>query len=98
AEAQGDPVSLADLCRATGVGKSTLYEAFHLVCGLAPMAYFHKRKLTAVRSALVESRPARGAVKQVALRVGFTELGRFAREYRKLFGELPSVKLNRNDS
>ena len=96
AEAGGGPVSLADLCRAAGVGKSALYEAFHFVCDMAPMAYFQKRRLAAVRSALIAARPAPGAVKQAALGAGITELGRFSSEYRNLFGELPSVTLTRS--
>lgn len=98
ADTQEGRVSLADLCQAAGVGKSALYEAFHFVCGQAPMEYFHKRKLTAARSALIASILEPGAVKQAARGAGFTELGRFSSQYRKLFGELPSVTLTRNGS
>lgn len=90
------PVSLADLCAAAGVGKSTFYQAFHRVCGESPLAYFRKRQLTKVRTALIRSEPVRGRIKQVALDAGLTELGRFAGEYRRLFGELPSATLNRS--
>lgn len=95
AQARGGPVSLADLCHAAGVGKSALYEAFHRVCDTAPLAYFHKRRLNAARSALITSRHERGAVKAAARGAGFTELGRFSSEYRNMFGELPSVTLTR---
>ena len=94
--AAGEPVSLADLCAAAGVSKSTLYPAFHRVCGESPLAYFHKRRLTQARSILISSEPQRGQVKQAALSVGLTELGRFAVEYRRLFGESPSATLNRS--
>ena len=93
--AAGEPVSLADLCAAAGVSKSTLYSTFHRVCGESPLAYFRKRQLTKVRSALIDSEPARGRVKQAALSAGLTELGRFAGEYRRLFGEPPSSTLAR---
>ena len=83
-------------CTAAGVSKNTLYPAFHSVCGESPLAYFHKRQLTQVRSVLINSEPARGRVKRAALGVGFTELGRFAVEYRRLFGESPSATLNRS--
>jgi AraC-like DNA-binding protein len=91
--AEGVPVSLADLCAAAGVSKSTLYLAFDRVCGQPPLQYFHKRRLTRARLHLLESPPWRGAVKRVALETGFTELGRFAGEYRRLFGEAPSATL-----
>lgn len=96
--AAGKSVSLADLCAAAGVGKSTLYLAFHRVCGESPLAYFRKRQLTQVRTALVWSEPVRGRITQAALDAGLTELGRFAAEYRRLFGELPSATLTRPQS
>jgi len=95
-EAKGVRLSLADLCAAAGVGKSTLYSAFHSVYGMAPLDYFHKRRLTEARSTLLNSAQRRGGVKLAALNVGLTELGRFAVEYRRLFGESPSFTLNRS--
>ena len=93
---QGAPVSLADLCAATGVSQSTLYRAFDAVCGEPPLAYFHKRRLTDARRALVRSTPNRGAVKRAALAAGLTEFGRFSVEYRQLFGESPSTTLGKS--
>ncbi|WP_165954385.1 helix-turn-helix domain-containing protein [Seongchinamella unica] len=93
--AEGGPLSLADICMAAGVSKSAVYTAFDRVCGVSPLAYFHKRRLTDVRSKLVNGAPRRGLVKQTALEAGLSELGRFAGEYRELFGELPSTTLNR---
>ena len=95
AAAEGSPVSLADLCAAAGVGKSVLYEAFDRICGVSPLAYFHKRRLMRARSVLLNSPPVRSAVKRAALDAGLTELGRFSVEYRRLFGELPSVTVSR---
>jgi len=93
---QRSSVSLADLCAATGVSQSTLYRAFNNVCGEPPLAYFHKRRLTEARRRLMNSGAYRGAVKQAALSVGLTELGRFSVEYRQMFGESPSATLSRN--
>ncbi len=93
---QGASLSLADLCAATRVSQTTLYRAFHAVCGESPLAYFHKRGLTDARRALIKSPEYRGAVKHTALSVGLTEFGRFSVEYRRLFGESPSATLRRN--
>lgn len=82
--------SLVDLCRAAGVGKNSLYAAFRSLFDESPVAYFHKRRLSSARRALVRNPSERGLVKRVALSHGFTELGRFSAEYRLLFGELPS--------
>ena len=95
-QADGNPVSLADLCAAAGVGKTALYFAFQSWCGEPPIAYFHKRRLTQARSRLLHSEPRRGAVKRAALSAGITELGRFSQEYRQFFGESPSITLSRS--
>lgn len=94
--ADGKHVSLADLCAAAGVCKSTLYRTFHSVCGVPPLVYFKKRRLMKARSRLIHAEKERGRVKQAALSAGFTELGRFSLEYRKLFGEPPSATLSRS--
>lgn len=91
--AKGRHISLTDLCAATGVSKSTLYNTFHAVCGNAPLEYFHKRQLMMARSILLNSTRKRGAVKRSALTVGMTQLGRFSVEYRQMFGESPSTTL-----
>lgn len=91
--AEGGPVSLADLCVVAGVSKSTLYLAFHNMCGESPLAYFHKRRLMRARSALLNGTPERGTVKRAALDAGLTELGRFSVEYYRLFGEPPPSRL-----
>lgn len=96
AQADGNPVSLADLCAAAGVGKTALYLAFQDWCGVPPIAYFHKRRLAMARARLVSADAERGAVRQAALTVGLTEFGRFARDYRQLFGESPSATLSRS--
>lgn len=91
----GKQVSLADLCLAAGVKKSTLYQAFQNVCRLSPLSYFQKRRLIQTRSLLLKEGDIRGGVKRAALSYGFTELGRFSSEYQQLFGELPSITLSR---
>ncbi|MCA0938463.1 helix-turn-helix transcriptional regulator [Salipiger pacificus] len=92
--AEGGPLSLADLCVAAGVSQSALYRAFHSICDEAPLAYFHKRRLTDARRQLINTPRRRGAVKTAALSVGLTEMGRFSVEYRQLFGESPSATLS----
>ena len=91
-----DRFAQAGLCAAAGVGKSTLYLAFQSWCGEPPITYFNKRRLTQARTRLLNSEPRRGTVTKVALEVGLTELGRFSRDYRRLFGESPSITLNRS--
>lgn len=87
--------SLVELCRAAGVGKNRLYAAFRLLFDETPATYFHRRRFSTTHRSLSRLNPERGLVKQVALKNGFSELGRFSVEYRRLFGESPSSTLAR---
>ena len=86
---------VADLCRAAGVSERTLRNAFHNVYGLSPKQYLLRHGLEEAHRALQVAQGARGAVTLVATDCGFFELGRFARAYRRLFGESPSDTLRR---
>jgi len=55
--------------------------------------YLNRRALHQVRRALKAANPSVATVTQVASEFGVWELGRFARDYRNLFGELPSETL-----
>ena len=92
-QAGARPVSLAELCRAAGVSARNLQYAFECVCGLPPTKYFKLRRLSVARAALRTSTPDRGAVKIAAIEAGYLHFGRFASDYRSLFGETPSETL-----
>ena len=64
------PFSLADLCAAAGVGRTSLEMAFRDLYGESPISYFHKRRLMKAREALVLASPERGAIKRAALDAG----------------------------
>jgi AraC-like DNA-binding protein len=88
------PVYLAELCAATGVPERTLRDIFHSVLGVSPLKYLQLRRMRQVRVALHKSDKQDHSVKQIALASGFWELGRFAVEYKRLFGESPSETLS----
>jgi len=88
-------VQLADLCRALRLSRRTLQRAFTEVLGMGPARYLTLKRLTAVRAELRQSDPAATTVTDTALRYGFWELGRFARDYRRTFGESPSETLSK---
>ena len=83
-----DPLTLSDLVRASGVPARTLNEHFRAMTGFPPMSYLRRERLRAIRRVL-ETDPA-ATVTTVAMRFGFVHLGRFAAEYRRMFGEIPS--------
>ena len=59
------------------------------------MLYVRLRRMRRARAALLRADPAITTVTRVAANFGFSELGRFSVEYRKMFGELPSTTLQR---
>jgi AraC-like DNA-binding protein len=92
----GEPITLADIAAAARVSVRTLQEGFRRFRTTTPMAYLQELRLAAVHRELTEAPPT-VTVADVALRLGFTHLGRFAAEYKRRFGQLPSQTL-RNGS
>ena len=62
---------------------------------MPPARYLRRRRLNGVRGEFRSPDGAPARVTDIAMRWGFWELGRFASEYRALFGELPSDTLAR---
>lgn len=84
------PVSVSALCAALGVGEAALREAFQRVYRVGPSRYLRLRRLHLVRRKLRSTTAEACAVSAAAASLGFYGFGRFAGEYRALFGELPS--------
>lgn len=85
-----DPVHISELCLALDVSRRTLHRAFHGMLGLGPVEYLRLVRLAEVRRLLTTGRPGTVSISQAALDAGFSDLGRFAAYYRKLYGEVPS--------
>ncbi len=95
AEAHGGPLRIARLCRRLRVSPGTLEHAFKVVTGITPHAFFLRRRLNKARSLLLDKGADAVRVTDVALDLGFSELGRFAVRYRQMFGETPSETMRR---
>ncbi|MET0210706.1 MAG: AraC family transcriptional regulator, partial [Burkholderiaceae bacterium] len=80
------PESLADLA---GVSVRSLFLGFQRSRGIGPMKLLRELRLHKVRDELLLAASGSG-VTEVALAWGFFHLGRFAQEYKALFGESPS--------
>jgi AraC family ethanolamine operon transcriptional activator len=89
------PLRISHLCRELGVNERTLRDTFHRLVGLSPLAYLKTHRLNRAYSALRDADPTGVLIKQVALTNGFSHLGQFSRDYKQLFGELPSETLQR---
>lgn len=88
-------VNLDDLSLAAGVSRFKLYEAFKKYLGVSPTLYVKRFRLERVRQALLEGE-GHANITAVAMRWGFTHLGRFSADYKKLFLEVPSKTVERS--
>ncbi|MEM8905500.1 MAG: AraC family transcriptional regulator [Actinomycetota bacterium] len=88
------PLAVEDIAAAVEVSVRTLQNNFRADLGQTPTSYIRNRRLERARADLADARPGTGVtVTDVALRWGFTHLGRFAVVYRNRFGESPSQTL-----
>ena len=91
-----DPITIAALSQTVGVSERTLRNAFDDVHRESPKRSFLNQRLQSVRQALSDAGNKAATVTSVATNYGFYELGRFALQYRTLFGESPSETLRRH--
>ena len=88
------PITIEALVAVTGVSARSLFAAFRTERGYTPMEFVKSVRLRIARQSL--SRADRGqSVSTVAVECGFGNLGHFAKDYRRQFGELPSATLAR---
>ena len=87
------PVALEELCSELGLTARSVQQIFQSLLQVSPVTYLRHHRLQGVRRALQSAQPELGAVKNVALDWGFWHLGRFAADYRALFGESPHQTL-----
>jgi AraC-like DNA-binding protein len=84
-----EPVELSSLAAVSGVPPRTLERHFRMFLGTTPLGWVRSMRLIRARHALLNAGPE-DTITSVALTNGFGQLGRFAAEYRRAFGELPS--------
>jgi AraC-like DNA-binding protein len=89
-----EPVDLERLALIAGVRPRTLETHFRMFLNTTPLGWVRRMRLWRARRELQRAR-ADASVTDVAIASGFTQLGRFAAQYRALFGELPSSTLRR---
>jgi len=87
------PITRDQLAGVANRSIRTLSRAFERKYGIGPMAFIKQRRLDAAYLDLVNAKPEVTTVAQVAFNYGFTHAGKFAIEYRKVFGESPSTSL-----
>jgi AraC-like DNA-binding protein len=93
-EAGDKPIEMAELCRRSGASRRSLEAVVQLRTGKTPWEYLRWRRLWRARSMLGQP-SAHTTVTDVAFKLGFWHLSRFAAAYAATFGERPSETLAR---
>ena len=86
------PIRIADLVALTEVSARSLFKAFRKTRGYSPIAFAKIVRLKQARQ-MLDGGNSDISVAGVAFKCGFGNLGHFAADYRRAFGELPSETL-----
>jgi TolB-like protein len=90
-------ISTADIVKAAGTSERILRKNFVRFLGVPPMAYLRRVRLAMAREQLINGN-GDTSVTDVATRMGFMHVSRFASDYQRQFKELPSVTLAKSRS
>lgn len=95
-EANADqPLTVADIACACGVGVRGLQHGFQRSMQTSPTEYLRHVRLRYAHRELLIADPATTTVEAVAHRWGFSHRGRFAAQYRDRYGVQPADTLRR---
>lgn len=89
------PITIASLARATAASTRSIFYHFKNNRGQSPMSFVKQVRLEHARVMLENSGVSR-SVTDIAIECGFGNLGHFAGDYLKRFGEHPSDTLKRS--
>ena len=89
------PITLSDVAAGCDCSRTKLFLAFKRERAWTPLQFLVRRRMERARRLLLAPTPGT-TVTRVSLDCGYTSLSRFAQEYRRLFGETPSMSLNRS--
>lgn len=89
------PITVAHIAEEARLSVRALQSGFQRAFGTTPLAYVRRVRLHEARRALLSADAAVESVADIAREWGFGNLGRFAGDYRELFGENPGHTLRR---
>jgi AraC-like DNA-binding protein len=89
------PLEIETLAEVTGASVRSVFRAFKQSRGYTPFEFAKRIRLNHARR-LLEQGQATGSVTDVCFACGFSDLGRFGKDFAQAFGERPSDVLKRS--
>jgi AraC-like DNA-binding protein len=89
------PLEIETLAEVTGASVRSIFRAFKQSRGYTPFEFAKRVRLSHARRMLEDSESA-GSVTSVAFACGFSDLGRFSKDFAQAYGERPSDVLKRH--
>lgn len=86
-----NPPTVAELCASLDMSRRSVQYHFEQTVQMSPVVFLRAQRLNGVRHMLKTA----SSVTEAATYWGFWHFGHFSQEYRKMFGELPSVTYKR---
>lgn len=84
------PLTAPELAQRVGIAERTLRQICRETLGVGPTRYLNLRQLRNARHQLRDRRNPAQSVTEILSSLGIWQFGRFAGEYRRVYGELPS--------
>jgi AraC-like DNA-binding protein len=90
-----EEIVLQDIAAAAGVSARALSKGFRRFRDTTPMRFLRETRLDLARRKLLDVSPGAASVTEIAASCGIHHFSRFAQDYFRRFGELPSETLRR---
>ncbi|AEC19665.1 AraC family transcriptional regulator [Pusillimonas sp. T7-7] len=85
--------SISTICTDLQLSERTLQYSFGALLDVSPYTYLRYMRLNGVRAALMQPDNDNITITRVASHWHFLHMGRFSKDYQRMFGELPSTTL-----
>jgi transcriptional regulator GlxA family with amidase domain len=94
-----EPIGLPEVAGAVQLSPRALQASFRKHLGTTPLGYLRATRLARAHADLLAVRPGDGqTVSLIANRWGFSQLSRFARDYKERYGMSPRETLGRSSA
>lgn len=95
-EVRLQPITVPELAAVVGVSERILELGFQETAGTTPRTFMRWDRMDRMRRDLLAADSFSSTVTSIAAKYGINELGRFAVDYKRIFGESPSTTLKRS--